>query len=63
MRKLKKAFFILLFCIAFVCIFGQAETASQQIPWSLGWGIVLLISGKQLSKLEDEQSSENQEKK
>lgn len=54
MKKIKKAFYILLFCIAFICIFGQAETASKQIPWSLGWGIVLLFSGDRLNKLEDE---------
>ena len=58
MKKLKKAFYVLLFCMAFVCIFGQAETASKQIPWSLGWGIVLLFSGRQISKLEDEKNDE-----
>lgn len=52
MKKLKKAFYILLFCFAFVCIFGQAETIGKQIPWSLGWGIVLLFSGWRINKLE-----------
>ena len=52
MKKLKKAFYILLFCMAFVCIFGQAETIGKQIPWSLGWGIVLLFSGWRIDKLE-----------
>lgn len=54
MKKIRKVFYTLLFCVSFVCIFGQAETMSKQIPWSLGWGIVLLFSGNKINKLEDE---------
>ena len=54
MKKLKKIFFVLLFCISFVCIFGQTEDISYQIPWSLGWGCLLALSGRAIGKLEDE---------
>jgi len=54
MKKIKKAFFILLFCVSFVCIFGQAEDISYQIPWSLGWGCLLAFSGSRISKLDNE---------
>lgn len=54
MRRATKAIGVIVFCIGFVGLFGEAEALGAQLLWSAGSAALCLIGGAMVGKTAEE---------